>query len=340
MSQDEFDEFNPAIFNQNSKLNKSNNKDLTKLDLDEHSKAILEANKQNTEPAKSPLEPKFDSNSLNSSLDEATNKSQAERNITHRRKPIKPFEIKVNYDILQDSDIIESESFEFETQVLQIGAFKETIENNIQRNVLPLRNLSNWTLTTNMATPIKEVTDLIKEYNGEEKYLNSFIKNIDKLWVHIADHDNADKNRFLLVLQLKLTESAAEAVKDTEFINWDVVKKALKEHIKTPKNIGKAELKLTTVKQLPNEELEDYAKRVERLMDDLNKCFELEAGYDVLKRENARKARKSFENGLSSPSLKNKAIARGLSSLNDVVDYVIEQELRLRIRTTGQRKIL
>lgn len=200
-----------------------------------------------------------------------------------------------------------------------------------------IRNLTDWSYSqntrtnssnSNMATPIKEITDLIKEYKGEEKHLHSFIKNIDKLWAHIANHEQNDKNRFLLVLQIKLTEKAAEAVKNIDFVDWPTVKAALKAYIKPQKNVEKLELKLTTVKQLPKEDIETYAKRVENLMEDLNLCFEAEEGFETMKKENNRKARKSFENGLFSPKLKDKAIAKGCTNLKDVIDYTVEQELR------------
>lgn len=242
--------------------------------------------------------------------------------------PPTQYDLRIQYEILQNSQIIESDNIQIPFQTENIEYFRSNLEQNFRKSP-QRRNLSNWSFDDKMPTPIKDITDLIKEYKGEEKHLNSFVKNIDKLWNHINDHDNADKDRFLLVLQIKLTEKAAEAVKDVEFNNWPDVKKALKEKIKPQKNVEKAELKLTTVKQTSEEDLEIYAKRVENLMDDLNQCFELEEGYEVIKKENIRKARKSFENGLYNTRLRNKAIARGCANLKDVVDYVIEQELRL-----------
>lgn len=274
--------------------------------------------------------PSSSSENSNESLNISQNK-----NITHRKKEKKEndskklYGIKVKYELQQNLETIDEDSFEVQTEYLQLETLKATIENNFRKSLISRRNLSNWSFDSNMAAPIKDITELIKEYKGDEKGLNSYIKNIDKLWSYIEEYDENDKNRFLLVLQLKLTEKAAEATQDVEFDQWETVKKALKENIKPQKNIEKAELKLTAVKQMPREELETYAKRVEDLMEDLNKCFELEDGYELMKKENARKARKAFENGLNNSSLKNKAITKGCKSLNDVVDYVIEQELRL-----------
>lgn len=192
-------------------------------------------------------------------------------------------------------------------------------------------NIFDWSLSSDfiMANiPIKDITDLIREYNGNEKDLNSFIKNIDKLWGHIATYENVDKARFLLILQLKLTDKAAEATKDSNFNSWENVKRHLLENINPQKNIEKAELKLTTVSQKSGEDLEIYVQRVESLLNDLNKSFGIERQDDIIGLENDRKARRSFENGLNNKYLRNKAIARGSKTFKETVDYVIEQELR------------
>lgn len=70
------------------------------------------------------------------------------------------------------------------------------------------------------------------------------------------------------------------------------------DNINPQKNIEKAELKLATIKQASKEDVEKYAKRVEDLLDNLNKSFNFEPGNnDIIRRENDRKARKAFENG-------------------------------------------
>lgn len=206
----------------------------------------------------------------------------------------------------------------------------EELNNYFNQEKLSLElNLENWSISDNMADiPIKDITDLIKEYKGEEKDLNTFIKNIDKLWNYIDGYTQNDKNRFMLVLQLKLTEKAADATKEVDFNEWGPVKTALKENINPQKNIEKAELKLNTVKQNIKEDVEDYAKRVEELLENLNKSFSFDAGNEIVKMENDRKARKAFENGLFDASLRDRAIARGNKTFKDSVDYVTEQELR------------
>lgn len=189
---------------------------------------------------------------------------------------------------------------------------------------------SSWELSEpgKMAMPIRDVTKLIPEYNGKESSLDSFIKKIDKLWNYIAEFEENDRTQFLLVLQLKLIEKAAEAVQDNDFDTWEAVKTDLIEHITPHRNTEKSELKLCAIKQLFKEDVETYAKRIEDALDTLNRSFAQEDQNDTIKRENDRKARKAFENGLVDSNLRNKAIARGSNTLKEAVDYIIEQELR------------
>lgn len=192
------------------------------------------------------------------------------------------------------------------------------------------RDSLDWNLEQEekMAMPIRDVTKLIPEYDGKEKALDSFIKKIDKLWNYIEEFEANDRTQFLLVLQLKLVDKAAEAVQDNNFDDWDSVKADLMEHITPHRNTEKSELKLCAIKQLPNEDVETYAKRIEDALDTLNRSFAPENQNEIIKKENDRKARKTFENGLLESNLRNKAIARGSNTLKEAVDYIIEQELR------------
>lgn len=182
--------------------------------------------------------------------------------------------------------------------------------------------------TDNMAMAIRDVTKLIPEYDGKEKALDSFIKKIDRLWAAIAELEDQDRSQFLLVLQIKLTDKAAEAVQDNAFEDWEAVKTDLVEKITPHRNTEKSELKLCAIKQNKGEDVEAYAKRIEEALDTLNRSFAQEDQNETIKKENDRKARKTFENGLIEPILRNKAIARGSSTLKEAVDYIIEQELR------------
>lgn len=257
---------------------------------------------------------------------------------------------RISCQILQNSQILKDADFLFDLpdnilknnqEEADLKSFFETKIPNFQKlfedsfckqetksNRRNSQNYDTWSVDSNMPIPIKDITDLIKEYKGEAKELNSFIKNIDRLWTYIDAYDIADKERFLLVLQLKLIDKAADATKNVTFQNWQHVKQALKDNINPQKNIEKAELKLSNIKQKEKEDIETFSKRVEEALEDFNKSFNLEEENEVLKKENDRKARKAFENGLTDSQLRNKAIMRGNKTLRDSVDYVIEQELR------------
>lgn len=179
-----------------------------------------------------------------------------------------------------------------------------------------------------MAMPIRDVTKLIPGYDGKEKMLDSFIKKIDRLWTHIAELEEAEKAQFLLVLHIKLTNKAAEAVQNNTFEDWETVRTALIEKITPHRNTEKSELKLCAIRQNQKENIEVYAKRIEKALDTLNRSFAQEDQNEVIRRENDRRARKTFENGLRDPMLRDKAISRGNSTLKEAIDYIIEQELR------------
>lgn len=209
-----------------------------------------------------------------------------------------------------------------------ISLIKNFID-NFQKEKNPSEdNVINWELGPNMAMPIREITRLIPEYDGAEKNLDIFVIKINRLWLHIAEYEDGDKNQFMLVLQLKLTDKAAEAVQNNEFEDWENVRDELIENITPHRNTEKSELKLSSIRQKNNEDIEMYAKRIQEALDTLNRSFPENEQNEVIKRENNRKARKSYENGLHDQNLRSKAIAKGSSDLKEAIDYIIEQELR------------
>lgn len=175
-----------------------------------------------------------------------------------------------------------------------------------------------------MALTIKEITDLIEEFDGEEKTLNLYIRNMEKLERMVAVNDMP---RFLLVVQLKLKKKAAEAVNNIDPENFEDIKKALIDHIRPKTSVERAELKLSTAKQQQNEDTEKFAKRIKELLQFLNNCYEIDS--DVLRKENERKAKRAFEDGLSNYTLRNRTTAANNKTLEEAINYAIEQDLRL-----------
>lgn len=224
-------------------------------------------------------------------------------NKIHNISPIDDFNIstnfllKINIEIFHDKVSINQleRILDIDDPSIELKSLAELIKdyvNALGRERTPSEDSAiNWRPFPKMAMAIRDITKLIPEYKGDEKGLDIFIKKVNKLWTHIAEYEENDKNQFLLVLQLKLTDKAAEAVQNNEFDDWDNVKEALIEHITPHRNTEKSELKLSSIRQKPDEEIEKYAKRIEEALDTLNRSFPEEEQNEVIKRENNRKAR-------------------------------------------------
>lgn len=184
-----------------------------------------------------------------------------------------------------------------------------------------------------LALTIEEATNLLPEYDGNEKHLESYISLVDQLWLAIALLNAQEKAKFLLFLRARLTKKAADVAVKINFNDWETAKTNLRNEINPPANIEKCEMKLCQVKQKEKESVEDYAKRVEDLLISLNKSYQANENIDIVKNENDRKARRSFENGLFNANLKYQAIGHGSKSFNDSVAYTVEQSLRLGLTT-------
>lgn len=287
-------------------------------------------------------EPAIDSALENVDPQKEVEQASGEQHILHKTQ------FKIGYEILDNDAVIREKTLTLplpdvgtDLQLVLEAAFRDFASEPRHRQGPVFEDRSeDWTISDMAEMTIKEVTDLIPHYAGEENKLNGFIKNIDRLWTHIHDYSEADKSRFLLVLQLRLTEKATEATKNANFQSWDDVKAALKRNINPQNNIEKAELKLVSVKQTSQEDVEAYGRRVEGLLDDLNKSFDIEDGNEVIAKENDRKARKAFENGLHNNDLRSRTIARGNKTFQEAVDYAVEQELRqyeLRPKNTPEK---
>lgn len=210
---------------------------------------------------------------------------------------------RINYRVISGGQVIKKRALKVplidpnaDLHLLFEAAFRnftETIQIPEQIN-FETDSLENWTVSDMAEMTIKEVTDLIPIYRGEENSLNGFIKNIDRLWAHITGYADADRARFMLVLQLRLTEKAAEATKNADFESWNEVKIALKANINPQNNIEKAELKLAAIRQVVNEEVERYAGRVEELLDNCNVCKNRSHNTEDCRRRDTPRPRSQF----------------------------------------------
>lgn len=126
---------------------------------------------------------------------------------------------------------------------------------------LKIKKIDNWTFTTpsvDMAIPIDTIVKLIPEYDEADK-LESYLCKVDGSWKLVEENKDPDKISYLLNVQMKFQEKAADATKDIDIINCVNVRNALKERINPQKNIEKSELKLVTVERNDSENVEQIA---------------------------------------------------------------------------------
>lgn len=128
--------------------------------------------------------------------------------VTQRKKPTPTNSIKnrveFQYEIFINNESIELDTFSLDLKNRQKqDNYRRIIESSLKNCLFPPTSLNlekitssktqspqkgaflnldrDWSLSENMAIPIRDITDLIKEFKGDEKELNGFIKNIDKL---------------------------------------------------------------------------------------------------------------------------------------------------------------
>lgn len=191
-------------------------------------------------------------------------------------------------------------------------------------------NIFNWSFDIMAAPmPIADVTKMIPTYDGNEDEFETYMHKIDKLWAYIEAYTEPEKSRFMLILQMNLSGQAAHVTRDVEFETWPPVRAVLKDKLNPQKNIEKAELRLNAAEQGETENIETYAKRIEKLLKDLNKAFDVRDLDGPMAKNNDRRARIAFENGLRNKTLRHMTIAVNGKTLQDAVDYASSMELRL-----------
>lgn len=131
----------------------------------------------------------------------------------------------------------------------------------------------------------------------------------------------------MLVLEQNLTGRASAVLHDVPFNDWPTVRIALQERLTTHNTVERVEAKIFSLKQRAGEVLEEYAQRAETLLDELNRSYGTDN--DVLRRENDRKTRRSFEQGISNRQLKERAVIRSADTLRDSINYVIGQKVSM-----------
>lgn len=152
--------------------------------------------------------------------------------------------------------------------------------------------------------------------------LKRFIEKIDTLY-HSAINDS-EINELYEQMLLKITGEARNIIIKLENLNWENIKTKLYSHFSHLCNKSLLTTQLENLKQEKDESLSDYAERARKLLDKKN------AMYNNLtqdqKEEHNRTAYKAFTKGLNDRLLKERALTRGASSLEDAIENALDME--------------
>lgn len=115
----------------------------------------------------------------------------------------------MSYKIINNQEIIKEKEIEIPLSNPNIKIpniqkiFEDVIENKTEN-----QNIDDWTISTPSEksdsimgdVPMDIIVGMIQEYDGNEKELNIFINKINRLWNHIENNPQAEKNRFMLAV--------------------------------------------------------------------------------------------------------------------------------------------
>lgn len=177
--------------------------------------------------------------------------------------------------------------------------------------------------TENMALTIREICNEIPRYAGDEEGLNDFLITIDDLWVIIESAE--DRIKFLQILRTRLTGEAKRAIIGNQYRNWQEMRRSIHDHLQSEDYTERLRSELESIKQNSNESTAEFAKKIEKLLRNLNDSLGNQLTPDA-KRQNDKKARKVFTKGLRNEETRKIAFYGEKSTLRETISYVIEKE--------------
>jgi len=110
-------------------------------------------------------------------------------------------------------------------------------------------------------------------------------------------------------------------------------KKLLIKNLRPRNGTDLAGLQLAKVRQESNEKLDDYIGRVKQLLQNLNLSYDPDIEQitiDFISKENDKKARRAFEDGIKDKELRMRVVTANLPTLQEATDYALEQEIRMK----------
>lgn len=173
---------------------------------------------------------------------------------------------------------------------------------------------------------LKEICKEIPQYSGEEDGLNDFLLTIDDLWALIDKE--GDRRKFLIVVRARLKKDAKRAVANGNFEQWEEMRLAICNSLRTENYTDRLRAELGIMKQESGETVTKFAKKVEDHLKKLNDSLGDQLTWDA-GRQNDKLARQTFSNGLKADDLKKVAFYGEKSTLKDTISFILEKERSL-----------
>lgn len=177
-----------------------------------------------------------------------------------------------------------------------------------------------------MPFQIEVALKMIPEFDGAKVNLHRFMSCCDIVAQSCTTQQQ--HNTLLNVIKTKLSGSAYDIVKYKAFENWEELKLILQNQYLEKRTLAQIQSELISIIQLPNESVQEFANRVERLTVDLTDAGIASEGADAaetIQNLNSKLALRSFVEGLRAP-FKLLIKASRFDSLPEAVTAACEEE--------------
>lgn len=185
----------------------------------------------------------------------------------------------------------------------------------------------NTTMTPKLDIELSTLLKFIKPYDGSREKLNSFLVNCNNAYELASD---SQKDILFKYILCQLEGKAETACSIKEFTNWTQLKDFLKTQFSERKHYAHLLTDLQECKQQPNENVSQYALRIETCLSQLLTEISISHGHksrEMIGRTAAMEelALHHFQMGLL-PRISNIVRCKSARTLNDAINCAISEE--------------
>lgn len=173
-----------------------------------------------------------------------------------------------------------------------------------------------------------DLCELLPEYDGNENNLFNWITQVDEIWNNVAEDENPDEDRelILLCIKLKLVKRAA-AILIVDFIDWPAIRTALKNQVGRLLSPTTIKCKIRSLTQFSTENIDSYAKRARDLFQLQLLAYGDNANIPAFQKCLNEELKTSFENGLYDHNLRESCTTVCNENLEETIIYCKEKEM-------------